>query len=179
MNYSFIIRRAVSSDAPAIKEIMQEAFSKYMLDTGLTRVMDALEESEDDIEKDITSQNVYIALIDNVAVGSVRINILQDNTAYISRFGVKLQYHNIGIGKSLMNLVDKILTSRGVTKAFLYTASKYCDLVRFYYGRGFYIESTTTDRGYVRALMVKEYKKSLGGIEPHSNFGDCKSNTAK
>jgi len=32
------------------------------------------------------------------------------------------------------------------------------DLIRFYYGRGFYIESTTNDRGYIRALMVKEYQ---------------------
>lgn len=158
MNYSFIIRRAVVSDASAIKEIMQEAFKKYMADTGLIGTMEALEESESDIVKDIESHDVYIALIDNVAVGSVRISILQDNTAYISRFGVKLEYHNIGIGKSLMNLVDKILIASGITKASLHTASKYRDLVRFYYGRGFYIESTTRDRGYIRALMVKEYK---------------------
>lgn len=157
MNYSFIIRKAEPADAPAIKDIMQEAFKKYMQDTGLTGTMEALEESLNDIEKDIESREVYIALIDNVAVGSVRIRINPDKTAYISRFGVKLEYHNIGIGKSLMNLVDKILLARGITKASLHTASKYKDLVRFYYGRGFYIDSTTKDRGYIRALMVKEY----------------------
>lgn len=158
MNYSFIIRKAVAGDAPAIQSIMQESFKKYMEDTGLTGTMEALEESLNDIEKDIEAKEVYIAVIDDIAVGTIRVQTFSDHTAYISRFGVKLQYHNIGIGKSLMNLMDKMLMARGIEKVSLHTASKYRDLVRFYYGRGFYIDSTTKDRGYVRALMVKEYK---------------------
>jgi GNAT superfamily N-acetyltransferase len=157
MNYSFIIRRASVEDAPAIQLIMQEAFRKYMQDTGLLGTMDALEESVEKITDDILTKNVYVALIDEQPVGTIRIHILPDNTAYISRFGVCLDYHNIGIGKALMNLADKVLKSKGITRVSLHTASKYKDLVRFYYGRGFYIDSTTKDRGYVRALLVKEY----------------------
>ncbi|HEX2926641.1 MAG TPA: GNAT family N-acetyltransferase [Ruminiclostridium sp.] len=157
MNYSFIIRKATLDDAPAIAVIMQEAFRKYMLDTGLSGTMDALAEGLENIEADILEKEVYIALIDGTPVGTIRIRILPDNTAYISRFGVMLDYHNIGIGKSLMNLADKILKSQGVKKVSLHTASKYRDLIRFYYGRGFYIDSTSTDRGYIRALLVKEY----------------------
>lgn len=158
VNYSFIIRKAIVEDAPAIKEIMQESFKKYMEDTGLTGSMEALQESCEDIVSDISTKEVYIAIIDSVAVGTVRVQLLPDNTAYLSRFGVRLRYHNIGIGKSLMNLVDKLLIARNIKSVSLHTASKYRDLVRFYYGRGFYIDSTTKDRGYVRALMVKEYK---------------------
>lgn len=157
MNYSFIIRKAAAGDAPAIQEIMQESFRKYMMDAGLAGTMEALQESLEDITGDIMTKEVYIAMIDDIAVGSARVAIHRDNTAYISRFGVKLEYHNIGIGKALMNLMDKLLKAKGVKKVTLHTASKYKDLVRFYYGRGFYIESTSDDRGYVRALMVKEY----------------------
>ncbi len=137
---------------------MKEAFNKYMQDAGLVGTMDALSESLEDIKRDIETKDVFVALIDDVPVGTIRVNILPDNTAYISRFGVSLQYHNIGIGKSLMNLVDKLLKSRQTKRVSLHTASKYRDLVRFYYGRGFYVDSTTKDRGYVRALMVKEYE---------------------
>jgi len=158
MNYSFIIRRATIDDAPGIQGIMKEAFNKYMQDAGLVGTMDALSESLEDIKRDIETKDVFVALIDDVPVGTIRVNILPDNTAYISRFGVSLQYHNIGIGKSLMNLVDKLLKSRQTKRVSLHTASKYRDLVRFYYGRGFYVDSTTKDRGYVRALMVKEYE---------------------
>ncbi|NLX64823.1 MAG: GNAT family N-acetyltransferase, partial [Clostridiaceae bacterium] len=31
-------------------------------------------------------------------------------------------------------------------------------LMRFYYGIGFYVEAIETDRGYLRARMVKEYR---------------------
>jgi ribosomal protein S18 acetylase RimI-like enzyme len=158
MDYSFIIRRATVNDAEAIRAITTEAFKKYMEDTGLTGTMDALEESINDIKMDIESKEVFVAFIDNIPVGTIRVHILPDNTAYISRFGVSLQYHNIGIGKSLINLVDKHLKSRGVKKVSLHTASKYKDLIRFYYGRGFYIDSTTKDRGYIRALLTKEYE---------------------
>ena len=157
MNYSFIIRKATIEDAPAISTIMQESFKKYMQDTGLSGTMEALSESIEEIEADILQSQVYIAMIDDNPVGSIRIKFLPDNTAYISRFGVMLNYHNIGIGKSLINLVDKVLISKGVKKVSLHTASKYRDLIRFYYGRGFYIESTSTERGYIRALLVKEY----------------------
>jgi ribosomal protein S18 acetylase RimI-like enzyme len=157
MNYSFIIRKATIEDAPAISTIMQESFKKYMQDTGLSGTMEALSESLEEIETDILQSQVYIAMIDDNPVGSIRIKFLPGNTAYISRFGVMLNYHNIGIGKSLINLVDKVLISKGVKKVSLHTASKYRELIRFYYGRGFYIESTSTERGYIRALLVKEY----------------------
>lgn len=157
MNYSFIIRKATIEDASAILTIMQESFKKYMQDTGLSGTMEALSESLEEIEADILQNVVYIAIIDDNPVGSIRIKFFPDNTAYISRFGVMLNYHNIGIGKSLINLVDKVLISKGVKKVSLHTASKYRDLIRFYYGRGFYIESTSTERGYIRALLVKEY----------------------
>ncbi len=158
INYSFIIRKAVESDASAIHEIIRESFSKYMADTGLTSSVDALQESVEDIIRDIRTKEVYIALIDDIAVGTARVSILPDNTAYLSRFGVRPSYNNIGIGKSLMNLIDKMLIQKGIKSVSLHTASKYKDLVRFYYGRGFYIDSTTKDKGYVRALMIKEYK---------------------
>ncbi|MDD4496066.1 MAG: GNAT family N-acetyltransferase [Eubacteriales bacterium] len=157
-NYSLIIRKAVVEDAPAIKEIMQESFKKYMQDSGLSGSIEALQESCEDIARDIKTKEVYVAIIDDVAVGSVRVELLPDNTAYLTRFGVKLSYHNMGIGKYLMNLVDKLLIAKGIKSVSLYTAARHCDLVRFYYGRGFYIDSTSKDRGYVRALMVKEYR---------------------
>ena len=157
MDYTFIIRKATVDDAPAIQGIMHEAFKKYMEDTGLIGTMEALEESLGDIRSDIENKDVFIALIDSIPVGTIRVQLFPDKTAYISRFGVSLDYHNIGIGKALMNLVDKLLTARGYTRVSLHTASKYKELMSFYYGRGFYVDSTTKDRGYTRALLVKDY----------------------
>lgn len=154
--YSFIVRKAKPEDAPAIIDILQEAFTKYMADTGLTGSMEALEETVEETVEAINSSEVFIAYVNDIPVGTIRFEI-QGDTAHISRFGVRLDYHNIGIGKSLMNLIDAEINGLGLKHAYLYSASEYSDLIRFYYGRGFYVESTSTDRGYIRAKLTKNY----------------------
>ncbi len=152
----FQIRLANYDDIPAIMEMTKEAFLKYKELLGIDR-LDALEETYGDIKKDIDTKIVLVALDDGQYVGSVRVEILPDNTAYLTRFGVRISNQNNGIGKSIMNLVDKIMIKKGVKRIYLHTGSKITGLIRFYYGRGFYIESTDTDRGYIRARLVKNY----------------------
>ena len=154
--YSFTVRKAKPDDAVAIVDILQEAFKKYMKDTGLTGSIAALDETEQEAIDAINSGEVFIAYVNDVPVGTIRFEI-EGETAHISRFGVRLDYHNIGIGKSLMNLIDAEIKGLGLKNAYLYSASNYTDLIRFYYGRGFYVESTSTDRGYVRAKLIKNY----------------------
>jgi ribosomal protein S18 acetylase RimI-like enzyme len=161
MHSSFTIRKATIDDAEAIQHITRESFTKYVKDSGLTNTIDALSESLDQILKDIEEKDVYIFLIASKPVGSIRVDILRDGflrdgSAYISRFGVLPEYQSFGIGGSLLSYVEEILKAKGVKKMMLHTASKHKKLICFYYSRGFYIDSTSKDRGYVRALMVKE-----------------------
>jgi ribosomal protein S18 acetylase RimI-like enzyme len=156
MHSSFTIRKATIDDAEAIQHITRESFTKYVKDSGLTNTIDSLSESLDQILKDIEEKDVYIFLIGSNPVGSIRVDILRDGSAYISRFGVLPEYQSFGIGGSLLSYVEKILKAKGIKKMMLHTASKHKKLICFYYSRGFYIDSTSKDRGYVRALMVKE-----------------------
>ena len=156
MEYSFIIRRAKAEEAEAVYEILQKAFMEYANAAEIT-VVDALNETAKDIRSEIENKLVYIALIDEKIVGTVRVDVYEETAAaYISRFAVDLENRNIGIGKSLMNLVDKYLKSRKVKAVYLHTASRYTDLVRFYYGRKFYVEQVERDRGYIRVKMRKD-----------------------
>lgn len=155
MLYSFIIRRAKPDDAPAVFSILRKAFIEYANITGQSN-LEALKETVEDIKKEIDTKAVYIAVIDNEIVGTVRLDVNGDQ-AYLSRFAVDAGNRNIGIGKSLMSVVDKHLKEQGVKKVILHTSSKHSALMRFYYGRGFYVEAIETDRGYLRARMVKEY----------------------
>ncbi len=160
MDYSFIIRRAEpnAEDAAAVQSVMRDSFEKYKFEAGVPNTPGALSETLDDIMKDIKDSYVYLAVVDGVPVGSIRINIENSEYAYIRRFGVRGGYQNIGIGKSFMNLVDKLLKSKGVKYAGLHTASKYTALMRFYYGCGFYVKSTEETRGYLRAYLIKDYQ---------------------
>ena len=156
-NTLFQVRLATMEDIPDIMSITREAFIKYRELAGVENTP-ALDETYDDIERDIKNKIVLIAFSNGDPVGSVRLEIDKENkTAYLSRFGVKITSQNNGIGKSIMNIVDKIMKEEGVKKIYLHTASKITSLVRFYYGRGFYIDSTDKSKGYIRALLVKDY----------------------
>lgn len=158
MNKYFEVRRASYHDAESIQKITEEAFEKYCEMAQLDTIA-ALNESIDVIHKDIEEKIVLVAYIDEEVVGSVRVGINEETKeAYLSRFGVSTRYQNLGIGKALMNMVDITMRHNGVKRICLHTASKVFSLVRFYYGRGFYIDSTSKDRGYVRALLVKDYE---------------------
>lgn len=154
----FQVRMANYADIPAIMNITREAFVKYQQMSGVEKLA-ALEESYNDVKHDIDTKVVLLALSDGEPVGSVRVEVFPDHTAYLSRFAVKVTSQNNGIGKSIMNLVDKIMIKKGVTEIKLHTGAKITPLIRFYYGRDFYIDSTDKSRGYVRALLVKEYQK--------------------
>lgn len=155
MLYSFIIRQAVESDAAAVFCILQQAFQEYADITGQNH-LDALRETVDDIHNAIVEKVVYIAVVDNEVVGTVRLDIDGDR-AYLSRFAVGRAARNKGVGKALMGVVDMFLISKKVRQVTLHTASRHTALMRFYYGRGFFVESIETDRGYLRARLRKEY----------------------
>lgn len=155
---TFVVRRAVEEDIPQVQEVSREAFSLYAEGAGIAEIVGTLKESYEDVKREIENKLVLVALVDGIIVGCVRVEVYEDNTAYLSRFGVKGAYQNNGIGKILMNAVDNAMKQLGVTNMYLHTASRMLSLVRFYYGRGFYIESTTKDRGYIRALLCKEYE---------------------
>ena len=155
MNYTFMIRRASVGDAPAVYAILQSAFKEYAKITGLDK-LEALFETVDDIRGEIESKAVHVALIDGCIVGTLRLDIHGDQ-AYLSRFAVDNHNRNIGVGKSLMHVADKYLRHKGVKKVTLHTDSRHGALVRFYYSRGFFVEAIETDRGYLRARLVKEY----------------------
>ncbi|MDR3120852.1 MAG: GNAT family N-acetyltransferase [Clostridiales bacterium] len=157
MEYSFIIRKAVREDADAIYGILKNSVSEYIERSGIPLPLDAMLESVEAIERGIEAADVFIAIMDGIPVGTVRVALREGAPALLSKLGVVSGYHNIGIGKSLMNLVDKVLSERGVASLELYTAAKNANIMRFYYGRGFYVDSTAKERGYIRALMRKDY----------------------
>lgn len=155
MEYSFIIRRAAVSDAPAIYSVLQQAFREYAEITGVKN-LDALNETIADIEEEINNNIVYVAVTDNTVIGTIRVKISGDE-ACISRFAVSTAHRNIGVGEKLMNFVENCLKSAGINRVYLYTASHHRNLVRFYYGMGFYIDSVNYEKGYPRARMVKDF----------------------
>ncbi|NLM73630.1 MAG: GNAT family N-acetyltransferase [Clostridiaceae bacterium] len=154
MHYAFIIRQAAIEDAEAVYEILQSSFREYCITAGIEKA-DALTETVEDIRKQILSNTVYIAEVDKKTIGTLRLTI-NGEEAYLSRFAVDKNCRNNGVGETLMAVAEKYLISMGVRRIVLHTASRHTSLMRFYLGRGFYVEAIETDRGYLRARLVKE-----------------------
>lgn len=149
------VRKACTIDIEEIRLLAKISFKMYTDNAGITELVTSLEETYDDVLKAIETTNVYVAIYNEEVIGSVRVEIKPDKTAYLSRFGVSSGHQNYGVGKILMNAVDNLMRELGITCLYLHTASRVFSLIRFYYGRHFYIEATDIDRGYIRALMCK------------------------
>lgn len=155
MEKSFAIRQAVVTDAPEIHALLQKAFREYAEKIGVTE-LEALNETVSDIEQEIRKNIVFVATAGASVIGTIRVKITGDE-AHISRFAVNALFRNMGVGEALLSTVDRYLVPKGVKRVSLYTASNNLNLVRFYYGRGFYIDTVSHERGYPRARMIKEY----------------------
>lgn len=155
---ALVVRKAVEGDIPQIQQVSKEAFSMYAEGAGITAIVGELNESCEDLKLELQNKLVFVAELEGLIVGCVRVEVKEDGTAYLSRFGVKGEFQSQGIGQLLMNAVDEAMEELLVTNLYLHTASRMLSLVRFYYGRGFYIESTSKNRGYIRALLCKEYR---------------------
>src|SRR5665647_3615228 len=104
----FEVRRAITSDIEEIRILAKKSFKMYTENAGITQLVTPFDETYDDVLKAIETTNVFVALSNEEVIGSVRIEIKPDNTAYLSRFGVSSVHQNNGIGKILMNAVDNL-----------------------------------------------------------------------
>lgn len=156
--YAFEVKLATEEDIPAIIKITKDAFLKYCETAGLSYDIEALNETYEDVKHDIETKQVFVTFIDDEPVGAVRIELLPNHEAYLSRFAVASNHRNNGIGKILMNVVDKVMQQHHVKILRLHTGSHVTSLIRFYYGRGFYISSVENSRGYPRAELIKKYE---------------------
>lgn len=160
------IRKAVPSDADEILDVTRKAFTLYHDELHADYMVAGLVETIDDILKDIEYNHVYVAVSDGKIAGSIRFQKLTDQLAYIYRFGVFPEINNTGIGSHLLSTVIEACRKEGFKAIALHTNSRYYKLARYYYGKHFYVHSTSTDKGYIRALFVLELDGTDYDITP-------------
>lgn len=160
------IRKATPTDAPAILAVTHRAFTLYHDELHADYVVAGLVETVDDILQDIAAHHVYVAELDGQIVGSIRFQKLTDDLAYIYRFGVSPDINNTGIGSRLLATVIEQCRRDKFKAIALHTNSRYYKLARYYYGKHFYVHSTSTDKGYIRALFVLELDGTDYDISP-------------
>ncbi len=147
---------AVKADAEAIHALTHKCFIVYSEKILKDGRIEALSETLADVERDIETKHVIKCVLDGEIVGSVRYEILDDDIAYLTRFGVDPDIQSLGLGSVLIEKVTSECAAKGVKAITLFTASKMTSSVAFYLKHGYYVHSITRDKGYIRAFLVKE-----------------------
>lgn len=150
------IRKAGPADVDGILEVTHDAFTAYAKELGMPDKVMALKEDGQTILQEMKKKTVLVGCINGKIVGTVRFETIPGNIAYMTRFGVHGSIRKSGMGTMLIDEVAAYARQEGLTAIALHTCTKMFPLVRFYYGQGFYIHSTTQDRGYVRGLFLRE-----------------------
>lgn len=164
-----IIRPALVGDADEINRITHRAFEVYQSELGGSAPVKALSEPTEQVITDIVGHRVFVAQIGGKILGSIRYSALSAELAYIYRFGVDPDISSTGIGSDLIKTVIDECSALGFRAIALHTNSKYYKLARYYYGKQFFVHSTSTEKGYIRALFIKELTDKPYDITPALN----------
>lgn len=154
------IRRATDDDTAEVLKVTRESFALYQDELNVTYEVKALKETIESTLKDIRENAVFVVERFGGLCGAIRIRKLSNELWYIYRFGVSPDITNTGLGSALLDAAIMYAKNNGAKAIALHTNSKYYRLARYYYGKQFYVHSTSFDLGYVRALFVLELEKN-------------------
>lgn len=160
------IRRAEDGDTAEVLKVTKQSFSLYQEELRVNYEVKALKETIESTLKDIRENAVFVVERFEKLCGAIRIKKLSDDLWYIYRFGVNPEITNTGLGSALLDAAINYAKSNGAKAIALHTNAKYYQLARYYYGKQFYVHSTSFDRGYVRALFVLELSDSGVDLSP-------------
>lgn len=132
------IRKAAPADAEHILAIQKRAFQRY-LGPLTPEQIPPLHETVEAVQLDIERKTVLVALSDQLPAGSVRYTI-KGGVCMIERLSVNPAFQRNGIGKALMNAIEKETSGRA-HKLHLETGLLADNLLPFYTRLGYVTEA--------------------------------------
>lgn len=154
MRTEVAIRLATNEDIQAILHIVKEAFIEYCHIVGITSI-EALCETEADVQSDLLQKNVYVACRDGKILGTARI-ATKEKKAILSRFAILPEAQGAGIGSALLAHIEQELRSSKIERIELYSAVGNVRLKDYYLRKGFEIQKISNARGYERGVFQKK-----------------------
>jgi len=128
------IRQAQLGDAEAVRQVVQEAFGEYREVVPVS--LSALEETPEDLRRDVLAGRVLVAVDGTEVVGTVRYELKPD-VLYVGRLAVLPSYQGRGVGAALMGYVETLAPTLGRTRIQLATRQSVPSNVLFYERLGY------------------------------------------
>ncbi len=129
-NYAEVtIRRAELSEVDIVKEIITEAYEPIR--QRISSTPHALREGLDKIARYIQMGNIYVAVVGNLVVGTMRAS-LRGRTGVIARVAVRNKYRGRRVGTMLVEYAENMLQHMGATCIEVEVYGAIEDQLKFY-----------------------------------------------
>jgi len=136
------IKVATPADAEVIAEILTKAFSQF--ESNYTpEALEYVTPRAEEIRGRFKEGPIWIALVDNKAVGTVSV-VKEPDWLYIRSMAVLPAAQGHGVGGALLRAIEKYAVETGVETLFLYTTHFSADAIRLYERHGFVRGRETT-----------------------------------
>lgn len=176
-----LVRRALCREADEIHRLVSDSMKTYRTLSGIPENrLESSSETPADTRKAMREGIVLVATDPSLGiVGTVRLMTRTGNfftgssffgsngdtkVIYFTRFAVRQDARNQGIGSLLISEGEKFAASKGLPAIFLHTSLRNESTVAFYLSRGFEMDSVDTSRGYPRGLFFKRCNASRAQI---------------
>jgi ribosomal protein S18 acetylase RimI-like enzyme len=145
------IRRAELGEVDTVRSIVQEAYSSVK--KRLSKEPVAMQDGLDKISRSIQMGNVYVAIIGEAIVGTMRVQ-LQGQVGTISRIAVREKFRNRRVGTFLVEYAENLLTHMGARSVQLEVFSAEGSQTKFYQSIGY--KPVEPPRNAVGELLVMQ-----------------------
>ncbi len=151
------IRRAVKDEADAIADILREAFAEFAADYT-PEAFAIVTPPADEIAGRFDEGPIWVALKDGEIVATVS-TVPEPEWLYIRSMAVLPSAQGLGLGRELLEAVEKHAIENGFERLFLYTTNFSLDAIRLYEKSGFERgRDTSADEWYGTPGLAMEKK---------------------
>src|SRR3954452_17139582 len=143
------VRRAAVADAPAIAELVEQAYSIYLARMPFRpRPMDA------DYDEVVHTTDTWVALAGDRIVGAL-VCVLEPDHLLVENLAVHPDAHGRGLGGRLLVMAEEYAVAQGRSEVRLYTNEVMVENLRFYARRGYRETGRESRDGFGRVFLAK------------------------
>ena len=168
-----VLKKASLSDVPALKTICTDAYAKnfhhHWNENGLEWYLEK-EFGEERLIADLANRNLayFFIVYNEKPAGFVKIRVnaefngKQNEAAELEKIYVLPEFKGMGLGKSALSEIIKILKKKGKKILFLCVIDTNADAIAFYTKLGFTFHSTTRlDLPYFKEELKEMHRMAL------------------
>jgi len=145
-----MIRRAIASEADAVRDMVRAAYQHYVPVIGIEPAP-----MTDDYARRIADEQVWV-LISDATLAGVLVLEEQEDCFLLDNIAIAPDRQGLGYGRKLLDFAEAQAHQAGWNDITLYTNALMTDNIAIYQRRGYVERERRREKGFDRVYMVKQ-----------------------